>query len=349
MKWLIRFLKGGGYHLPAIDIGTYSLKLVQLEKKKNAFRPVIYGELVYEEQVFAGTEIIDRFILANYIRQLVEENGVGERDVAIHVPLAACFYSVISVPSLKNPEEAVMNYMQSIITPEELSQVKIDYKVLPISIEQDTVDIAIAAVKKDFLEERISVLKQAGLNPVVIDIEPAAITNQFYLNHPESINVPVCIVDIGASFTKVVISFGGYPYTTRNLELGGFSITEQLQKEFMLSKEDAEELKRGNNVKEITYDEAFERVITKSVKKIATETMWTIENFKDRFNLEVDTIYLYGGSSKIRGLVEEFKALTGKDVLVGFPFSFAGMTGYEEYEIAVGLSLRYKGDSNAKI
>jgi len=114
MKWLIRFLKGGRYHLPAIDIGTYSLKLVQLEKKKNAFRPVIYGELVYEEQVFAGTEIIDRFILASYIKQLVEENGVGERDVAIHVPLAACFYSVISIPSSKNPEEAVMNYMQSI-------------------------------------------------------------------------------------------------------------------------------------------------------------------------------------------------------------------------------------------
>jgi type IV pilus assembly protein PilM len=77
--------------------------------------------------------------------------------------------------------------------------------------------------------------------------------------------------------------------------------------------------------------------------------MWTIENFKYRFNLDVDTIYLYGGSSKIRGLVEEFKMLTGKDVLVGFPFTFAGIAGYEEYEVAVGLSLRYKGDSNVKV
>jgi type IV pilus assembly protein PilM len=349
MKWLVRFLKGGGYHLPAIDIGTYSLKLVQLEKKKNSFRPVAYGKLVYEEQVFAGTEIIDRFLLADYIKRLLEENNISERDVAIHVPLAACFYSVISIPSSKNPEEAVMNYIQSIITPEELPQVKIDYKILPVSIEQDTIDIAIAAVKKDFLEERISVLVHAGLKPAVIDIEPAVMNNQFYLNHPESTNTPVCIVDIGASFTKIVISFGGYPYTTRSLELGGFSITEQLQKEFMLSVEDAEELKKGSNVKEITYEEAFNRVITKSIKKIATETMWTIENFKDRFNLDVDTIYLYGGSSKIRGLVEEFKTFTGKDVLAGFPFSFAGITGYEEYEIAVGLSLRYKGDSNVKV
>jgi len=216
-------------------------------------------------------------------------------------------------------------------------------------MEQDNIDIAVAAVKKDFLRERIAVLAQAGLRPVVIDIEPAVINNQFYLNHPESVNIPVCIVDIGASFTKIVISFGGYPYTTRSLEMGGFSITEQLQKEFMLSREDAEELKKGNNLREVTYDEAFERVIVKSIKKIATETMWTIENFKDRFNLEVETIYLYGGSSKIVGLVEEFKMLTGKDVMVGLPFSFAGLAGYEEYEVAVGLSLRYKGDKNAQI
>ncbi len=349
MGWLIRFLKGGGYYPPAVDIGTYSLKLVQVERSRGSYRPVVHGEFVYEEQVFAGTEVIDRYLLATYIKQLLEENKVKDKKIVIHVPLSACFYSVISIPATKNPEESVMNYMQSIISPEEFSQVEIDYKVLPVSIQEGTLDIAIAAVKKEFLEDRKSILEQVGLAPVVVDIEPAALANQFYLNHPESTSVPVCLVDIGASFTKIVICFGGYPYVTRNIELGGNFITEQIQKEFMLSIEDAELLKRGEDIKDVTHQEAFDKVIAKVIKKLVTETMWTMENFKDRFNLEVSTVYLFGGTAKTRDIVETFKSYSGMDVMLGFPLGFAGITGEPEYGVAVGLSLRYKGDSHAKI
>ena len=349
MGWLTKFFRGGDYCLPGLDIGSYSLKLVQLEKDKNRYKLKIKSEYVYEDQIFAGTEIVDMFLLSSYIKELFKSNEIKEREVAIHVPLTSCFYSVISVPSSRNPEEAVMNYMQSIITPEELAEVKIDYRTLPVSIEKNRIDIAIAAVKRDFLEERIGVITHAGLSPVVIDIEPAAINNQFYLNYPESTASPVCLVDIGATFTKIVISFGGYPYLTRNVEYGGHSITEQLQKEFMLGVEDAEELKKGNSVKDIAYEEAFNRVIIRSIKKIVTEVLWTIENFRNRFNLDVDRIYLYGGSSKLKGIVEVVKELTGKEVYKGAPFSLSGIETGEEFGVAVGLSLRYKGDSNVKV
>jgi type IV pilus assembly protein PilM len=349
MGWLTKFLKGGNYCLPGLDIGSYSLKLVQLEKNNNYYKPIIKSEYVYEDQIFAGTEVIDLFLLSSYIREVFKSNGIKEKEVAIHVPLTSCFYSVISVPVSRSPEEAVMNYMQSIITPEELAEVKIDYRVLPVSIDKKKIDIAVAAVKRDFLEERIGVIIHAGLNPVVIDIEPAAINNQFYLNYPESITYPACLVDIGATFTKIVISFGGYPYLTRNVEYGGHSITEQLQKEFILGVEDAEELKRGNSVKDVTYEEAFNRVITASIKKIVTEILWTIENFRDRFNLDVDKIYLYGGSSKLKGIVEVVRELTGKEVYKGAPLSLSSIKDSEEFGVAVGLSLRYKGDSNAKV
>ncbi len=348
MGWLVKFFKGG-YLPPAIDIGTHSLKVVHSEKRGSEYRLITYGSLEYEEQIFAGTEVVDSYLLADTIKEFLQKLGVEDKEVSIHIPLAACFYNVISVPTDKNPEESVMNYMQSIITPEEFSQVRIDYRILPISIEKNSIDIAIAAVKKDFLETRKQILRQAGLNPVVIDIEPAALNNQFYLNHPESTAVPVCLVDIGASFTKIVISFGGYPYVTRNLEFGGISITEQIQRKFMLSQEDAERLKRGETVQDISYDEVFSSVISSSIKKIVTETMWTIEDFKERFNLEVNTIYLFGGGAKTRGIVEAFRNLTEKEVLLGFPLGFAGISNHEEYAVAAGLSLRYKGDSDAKV
>jgi len=348
MGWLGRFLKGTGYLYPALDIGTSSIKLVQSERRGNTYKVNTYGLKEYREQVFAGQEIIDEFELIKTINQLMKELKVKDKQVVIHVPLNSCFYSVLSVPTSKEPEQAVMEYMQSIISPEEFPLVKIDYRILPISIEKGHIDIAIAAVRKDFLEKRIKLIKQAGLEPVVIDIEPAAINNQFYLNNPENTAVPVCLVDIGASYTKVIISFGGYPYITRNVEYGGITLTEQIQKEFMLSFEDAEKLKRGERVKDLTYDDIKE-IVKKFLKKIITETMWTIENFNDRFSLEVENIYLYGGTAKLEEIEETFTELTGKETIKGAPLAFSGIPECEEYAVATGLSLRYKGDKNAKV
>jgi len=348
MGWLEKYFKGSWYLFPGIDIGTSSIKIVQSEKRGNSYRVKGYGKKEYREQVFAGTEIIDELELINTLKSLLKEMKLKERQVTIHVPLHSCFYSVISVPPSKEPEEAVTNYIKSIISPEEFPSVKVDYKVLPVSIDKEHTDIAIAAVKKDFLVRRVNLLKQANLEPIIIDIEPAAINNQFYLNNPDKTAYPVCLVDLGASYTKVIISYGGFPYVTRNVEYGGISLTKQIQKEFMLSFEDAERLKRGEPLKEISPEDIKE-IVVKFIRKIVTEILWTIENFKDRFNLEVEKIYLYGGSSKLEGVEELFSEFTGKESVRGAPLSFSGIPECEEFAVATGLSLRYKGDENAKV
>jgi type IV pilus assembly protein PilM len=349
MKWLERFLQKKEQLLPAVDIGTYSVKLLRLKEVGEKYILDVKDEIVYEEQIFAGTEIVDPFLLSSYIKELFKRNNIVEKEVAIHVPLVSCLYSVVSSPPTRSPEEAVMSYIQSIVLPEELTQVKIDYRILPVSIDNSSINIAIAAIKKEYLEERTNILLQAELKPVVIDIEPAAISNQFYFNYPEENDVPVCIVDIGATFTKIVVSFSGYPFITRNVEYGGNSITELLQKEFVLSFEDAEKLKRGETVSDITYEEAFEKVVKESVRKIVTEVLWTIDSFKDRFNTDVNKVYLYGGSSKLEGIVDLFRDFSQKEVFMGKPLNFKGDEGNGEFGVAVGLSLRYKGDSDVKI
>ena len=116
----------------------------------------------------------------------------------------------------------------------------------------------------------------------------------------------------------------------------------------MLSAEDVEMLKKGEEIKDVTYEEAF-KVIKGILRKIATEIMWTVDNFKDRFNLNVESVYLYGGSSKLKGISEVFKELTGIEVIKGNPLEFSGVFGNEEFAVAAGLSIRYKGDENAKV
>ncbi len=345
----LRFLTGEKNLLPGLDIGTFGIKICKLRQRSDKYELIVNSYARYEEPVIAGTEIVDMFSLASLIKSTITSHLPGTKEVAIHIPLTLCFYTVISIPLTGDVEQSVINHVKSIITEEEVSKVDIKYKVLPVSINENFKDVAIVAVKKDIIKERITLVERAGFKVSVIDVEPAALSNQFYLNYPDKTAEPICLVDIGASFTKVVICYGGFPYVTRNVEIGSEVITEQLQKEYLLSYEDAERLKLGEDLKEVSYKQAFKKVISKTVKKLATEVIWAIDNFKDRFEKDVDAVFLYGGGSKQVGLVEEFKKIFKIDVEAGSPFEFCGLSDKEEFAVSTGLSLRYKGDENAKV
>ncbi|SNR78638.1 pilus assembly protein PilM [Desulfurobacterium atlanticum] len=332
-----------------VDIGTSSVKVCRLKEGKGSYHIVSFGKREYGESFIVGTEIIDFVSLSSLIKETVESVAPDSKNVALHIPLALCFYTVISASPSENPEDVALEHIQGILSEEDIGKVVVKYKVLPVSITKENIDIAIAAVKRDILEEYVALADSAGLAVQVIDIEPAALNNQFYLNYPDKVIDPVCLVDIGATFTKIVISFGGFPYLTRNIEMGSNSITEQLQKEYLISYEEAERLKLGENLDSVSYEKAFEEVISKIIKKIATETIWAIDNFKDRFEQNVEEIFVYGGGSKQKNLISLMKDCTNKNIEIGKPFYFDGKDNNQEYAISCGLSLRYKGDENAKI
>ncbi len=332
-----------------VDIGTSGVKVCKLKESKASFKVIGFGKVEYEESYIVGTEIIDFVSLSSKIKEAIETIIPKEKSIAMHVPLALCFYTVISASPSENPEDVALEHIQGIISEEDIDKVVVKYQMLPVSISKERIDIAIAAVKKDILEEYVALAENAGFEVKVIDIEPAALNNQFFLNHPDKMIEPVCLVDIGATFTKIVISFGGCPYLIRNIEIGSNVITEQLQKEYLISYQEAETLKFGNDIDVVSYEKAFDEVISKIVKKIATEIIWAIDNFKDRFEYDVEEVFLYGGGAKQKNLLSLLKTYTNKKLEIGEPFSFAGVVENTEHAVACGLSLRYKGDENAKV
>ncbi|WP_196799784.1 pilus assembly protein PilM [Desulfurobacterium sp. TC5-1] len=332
-----------------VDIGTSSIKVCKLRERKGLYNVVNYGKMDYEESYIVGTEIIDFVSLSAKMKESVQAVVPDAKNIAVHVPLSLCFYTVISASPSENPDEIALEHIKGIISEDDLDKVVVKYQVLPVSISEDHIDIAIAAVKRDILEEYTALAENAGLKIQVIDIEPCAINNQFYLNYPDKVIDCVCLVDIGATFTKIVISYGGYPYLTRNIEIGSNTITEQLQKEYLISYGEAERLKFGNDIESISYDKALDEVISKIIRKISTEIIWAIDNFNDRFGRDVEEIYLFGGGAKQKNLVSLLKAFTNKKVELGEPLYFSGIEGAQEFAVSCGLSLRFKGDEHAKV
>ncbi len=346
---IISIFTGRKVLLTGVDIGTSGIKVSRLRESRGGHSIIGYGALAYPEPYIVGTEIIDFISLSSSIKTAVETYIPHPTPVAVQIPLSLCFYTVVSASPTEDPDSVVSEHIKGILPESEIDKINIKYTVLPVSIAEGHVDIAIAAVKRDVVEEYVSLVKGAGLEVGAVDIEPAALANQFYLNYPDKLPECSCIVDIGASFTKIVVAYGGYPYITRNVEIGGNTISEQLQKEFLISAEEAEQLKMGEDVSSVSYAEAFDKVISKILRKLATEIVWAMDNFKERFEKEVESIYLFGGGANQKGAVEIFKNTLNKTVVRGEPFLFAGEEGKSEFAIAVGLSLRYKGDENAKV
>jgi len=340
MKWLKRFFKGEGYLQPALDIGSYSVKVVQLARTPQGYSLQKYGLEEYSEPVFAGGEIVDDIEVVDAIRRLFLNLGIEDEEVTIHIPMASCFYSVVSLSPSSNLKDSVMEYIRSIIGPEEFPKVEIAYEVLPYSLKEGSVSVAIAAVKKEALKRRLELVKRAGLEPSVVDIEVGAINNQYYLNNPDKVSEPVCLVDMGYSSTKVVVSVGGFPFLARDFEYGGAWLSEQIQRELSVDFESAEALKREGSPR-------IEELLYRFLKRVGTEVRWTLDDFKERFEKEVEQIFLYGGVAKMGGVASLLSDLVEGKVSVGAPLSFASLSGHEEFAVAAGLALRYEGDENA--
>jgi hypothetical protein len=74
-------------------------------------------------------------------------------------------------------------------------------------------DVMLVAVKKDVINDYTNVIKEAGLNPVVIDVDSFALENMMEINYPVAPGENIAMVNIGASITSISVILGGLTIT----------------------------------------------------------------------------------------------------------------------------------------
>src|SRR2546422_1891594 len=253
--------------LVGLDIGSSSIKSVELKSTKAGYELVSYGmESLAPDTVVDGA-IMDAPQVANAISRIFDSASVKTKNVATSVSGHSVIVKRVPLPLMSEDElyDRIPSEASQHI-PFDIADVNLSYQLLESMDSQ--MDVLLVAVKKDKILNHTNVLAQAGKTPVVVDIDAFALQNCFEVNYETDARQTVEPLNIGASLMNINIVRGGVPLFTRDVSVGGNQYTDALQKELDLSFEDAERLKKGDQIASVS-DEQKQQIL-RSVSDILT-------------------------------------------------------------------------------
>jgi type IV pilus assembly protein PilM len=185
----------------------------------------------------------------------------------------------------------------------------------------DLVRVLLAACRQENIEHRRQALEMAGFNPKVIDVESFAVERAYKLIEGQLDEVSdqvVAIADIGASVFSFTVLVDGKIIYSREQQFGGKQLTEEIQRRYGLSWEEAGEAKRKGGLPEDYVTEVLAPFKESLVQHI-TRSLQFFYSFS-HFNY-VDQLFLAGGVSALEGLVDEVEQVIGLPTAVANPFA----------------------------
>src|SRR3990170_4736306 len=289
-----------------IDIGSSSIKLIQLSETEGRYTLEKFGIAALAPEIIVDGTIMDSVRCVEALQNVVKEQAIVTKDAVISVSGHSVIVKRVTLPQMSEEElsESIKWEAEQYI-PFDINEVNMDFQILSTFTGADgkqQMNVLLAAVKKDKLSDYTSLIIEAGLTPVIVDIDSFAIENMYNINYEMNENETIALVNIGAGITNINILQGGMFAFTRDISIGGNRYTESIQKDLGLSFEDAEKIKKGEEVDGAESHEV-DSIIESVSMEITSEISRSFGYFKSTMGSErINKVLLSGGSSKIRNL-----------------------------------------------
>lgn len=334
-----------------LDIGSSSIKAVQLEGAERDFSLRACAHVPLPHEMIAEGVIKDPAGVAGAIREAVARAGIKATDVTIAVSGRELIVKKVQLPkvSLKELGDAIQLEAEHHI-PFAIDEVFLDYQV--VGEARGSMDVLLVAVKKSKITEYFAVAEEAGLNPVIVDLDGFALENQYEVNAAELGTDAIALIDIGASVMKTNVIRGQASIFARDIPFGGHNYTHAIAQRLNIPFERAEGAKTGRDPS-VNWDDMVPALETVS-RELSLEVQRTFDYFASSAESErIGKIVLSGGGSRLAGLDEFLSSSWGIPVEVVHPFQNVRVSQAMAedlaaagplYAVAVGLAMRRPGD-----
>lgn len=344
-----------------IDIGASSVKLCQLRRSKRGLVLEHFGLVPLPSEAIVDGAVMNSSRVVDAVQELIATHGVRHREVALAVSGHAVIIKKIALPQMTPQEldESIQWEAEQFI-PFDIQDVNIDVQIVRRqSAQAGQMDVILVAAKKDLVNEYTSVIVEAGLQPLVCDVDAFAVENMFETNYEIPAEQSVALVNVGASKTNINIVAGGISSFTRDLSTGGNAFTEEIQKQLNVSFEEAEGMKIASGASSgdataSNYVPEVDRAVQLVAESVTTEVQRSIDFYAATSAEAPPTqIYLTGGSARLSALQKALERRIGVPVAVADPFRNIEVSPQERdfvraiapaAAVAVGLALRHPGD-----
>jgi len=299
-----------------LDIGSSLIKVVEVDHSKDS--PVLtkYGIVKLPPEAIVEGEVMDQSLVVQGIQECLAKAGVTGKNVVTAVSGRAVIVKKVVMDKM-NPDDAkeAIFWEAEQHVPFDIDDVCLDFQVLSDDVGANQMEILLVAAKKEMVNAHAGIVKEAGLNPVIIDVDSFAIQNAVESTGDSSAGRVVGLINIGSDVTNINIIQNNTPYFTRDLSVGSSVFTEAVQRELGVTFEEAENMLSGAS--EIEDPSRFRQIVADAAGDISMGIERSIAFLKTAGDAErIDHAVLSGGGACVPYLREIFSEKHGIDFTV---------------------------------
>jgi len=341
-----------------LDIGRQFVKMVTVNKTKDGFKVLDAGQrLVPEPNQAFDPDKTDRFHWVMAVKELLRQQGLNPKRVKSVVSgISGTSASVKQITTMEMPADelaSAMTFEARKHIPMDGTDAVIDFQIFGSNErEVDKIDVGLVACTKGVLSNHMAMLKECGLKPGIVDVDPIAITNIFTYIKDMPEDGLVVILDIGSVSSSLIVWGQGQQYFTRDLPIGGHHFVKEISAEKDISYTQAQDLLNSDGLSALQDSSAIDgqkisvaerAVYDNLVEDVRRSLRFYAKQTGQSFFLK---IFLTGGAAETPGLSDLISSKLSIECAVFDPFE--GLSGADElsisnpsqYTVALGLGLR---------
>jgi len=331
-----------------LDIGSGFVKVVEVDHSGAQPEVSRVAMRALAPDAIVEGEIMDYGLVSETVKGLFEDLGMKQADVVTAIGGHDVIIKKIQMDRMKEADaREVIRWEAEQHVPFDIKSVELDFQILNPHDEGMQMEVLLVAAKRELVDNKVGLLQDAGINPVVIDVDAFALHNAFEHNYPEAKDGIIALVNVGHETTNVNILENGVPILTRDIPFGSRRIREDLQRERGLTAEQAEDVVQARE----TVDD-LERFVDASADEIAVGIERASAFLMTREDGEtLGRIFLSGGGARVPGMVEALGRRMNVETRLVNPFErvpvrpdAAGEVSIEEAApmllLPLGLALR---------
>jgi len=308
-----------------IDISATAIKLLELSRSGGSYRVESYSVEPLPPNSVVDKNITDMDAVGEAIARAVKKSGTKTKDAAVAVAGSSVITKIITMPAnLSDAElESQIQVEADQYIPFPLNEVALDFDVQgPNADNPDRIDVLLAASRSDNVDLRVGAVQLGSLNAKIVDVEQFALENTVAMIANGKFTDPsdeiIAVADIGSTVTTFSVLEKMKIIYSREQQFGGAQLTEDIQRRYGLSYEEAGLAKRqgglpDNYIPEVL--EPFKESISQQISR-AQQFFYSASQISN-----IDHLILAGGCASISGIAELVEAKIGIPTIVANPFA----------------------------
>ena len=308
-----------------IDVSEAAVKLLELSHRGSNYQVESYAVEQLAPNSVAEKTINDVDAVGDAIARVVQRSGTKTKDAAICVAGSSVITKVINMPAGLSDDdmEGQIQIEAEQHIPFPLDQVAIDFEVQNQPGEEEgDVSVLLAAARSEIVDNCIAALELGGLNAKIVDIEAFTIENTIEWisqNFPRGVSTDaIAVADIGSrSMTLSVLEDLKVVYS-RDESFGGHQLTEEIQRRYGMSFEEAAIAKKTGPLPEDYESE----VLDPFKENLISEISRALEFFySSSQTADIDILVVAGGCASIPNLADLIEPRLEIKTIIANPFS----------------------------